>query len=282
MTLAHATNLKPILWNVAPHLIHPMFRSLWVGLVGYWPFWESGGAPRDISGYSNHGTISGAPTWTSSDRGRVLDFDGVNDLIDMGDITTFDGLSTMTISVLVNPRTLPSGSDINTILAKHDYAGAQNGPFFIRLRGTEGLRGSFGDGSNSIIIDVATIPANVWTLVTLTLAAGGVGTLYYDAIVQGTDTNASFTTTVNNAETLRFASSGFGSELLLDGLIGSGWFHNRALSPLEISLMHAYLYGDITPWWDFPAIFGTIAAAGGPHPFYPGNINPALRAALVR
>ncbi len=54
------------------------------GLVGSWHFNEGEGTrTRDYSGNNNDGTISGA-SWTRGKYGTALEFDGVNDYVDIG------------------------------------------------------------------------------------------------------------------------------------------------------------------------------------------------------
>ena len=59
------------------------------GLVGYWPFNEgSGTTAKDISDYGNHGTLYGSMTdddWVQGVTGTALDFDGVDDYVQISD-----------------------------------------------------------------------------------------------------------------------------------------------------------------------------------------------------
>jgi hypothetical protein len=68
------------------------------GLVGWWPF---NGNANDESGSGNNGAITGATLTQDRDgnSNAAYAFDGVNDLIDCGNITTMNGLSEMTVSV---------------------------------------------------------------------------------------------------------------------------------------------------------------------------------------
>jgi hypothetical protein len=74
------------------------------GLVGYWDpgnknsYPGSGTTWYDLSGYGNHGAISGA----TFDSNGYFVFDGTNDGVDCGDDTSLDITSTITLSVWVN------------------------------------------------------------------------------------------------------------------------------------------------------------------------------------
>src|SRR3989338_5343069 len=55
------------------------------GLVGYWTFDEGAGTTaNDSSGNNNTGTLTNGPTWTTGKIGQALNFDGVNDYVDLG------------------------------------------------------------------------------------------------------------------------------------------------------------------------------------------------------
>jgi len=55
------------------------------GLVGHWTFNEGAGTTAsDSSGNNNTGTLINGPIWTTGKIGQALDFDGVNDYVDLG------------------------------------------------------------------------------------------------------------------------------------------------------------------------------------------------------
>lgn len=60
-------------------------------LFGWWPMQAHNSVPpRDLSGYGNHGVLVGEPSKSASERGLVLDLDGVNDAIDLGQSSVLD------------------------------------------------------------------------------------------------------------------------------------------------------------------------------------------------
>ncbi len=64
------------------------------GLVGYWSFDEGSGATStDISGNGNDGTLTNSPKWTTGKVSSALQFDGINDYVNMEDNTTASPLS---------------------------------------------------------------------------------------------------------------------------------------------------------------------------------------------
>src|SRR3989338_2141929 len=59
--------------------------SLTTGLVGHWKFDEGTGLSAvDSSGNNNTGTLVNGPTWTTGKIGGALNFDGVDDYVNMG------------------------------------------------------------------------------------------------------------------------------------------------------------------------------------------------------
>ena len=93
-------------------------------LVGYWRF--DNGTATDDSGSGNNGTVSGA-VWTANGKvGGAFGFDGVNDVIDLGDVLNLD--LPVTMSAWIKPTSLAGtkgkgviGSDRNTNAAYDGY-----------------------------------------------------------------------------------------------------------------------------------------------------------------
>ncbi len=80
---------------------HPCDRA-----VGCWDFDEgSGTVAYDSSPNGNTGTIVGGPSWTSGKYGGALQFDNSNSqYVNFGDISALDGLSAVTVEVIVYPQ----------------------------------------------------------------------------------------------------------------------------------------------------------------------------------
>jgi Concanavalin A-like lectin/glucanases superfamily/Domain of unknown function (DUF1929)/Bacterial Ig domain/Bacterial Ig-like domain/Galactose oxidase, central domain len=75
------------------------------GLVAAYGFEETTGtAATDSSGKSNGGTLAGGVTRTTSGRfGRALQFDGVDDIVNVADSSSLDLTNAMTLEAWVNP-----------------------------------------------------------------------------------------------------------------------------------------------------------------------------------
>lgn len=204
--------------------------------VGYWPMDETGGTGayiHDLSTNANHGT----PTGTTSGKGAVKtarNFDGTDDVVDIGDVTILDGATQGTISVWINPDTLPSASDHNSIVAKADYTAAGNA-FFIRLNGGEGIRFAVRDASNNqISCDAGFLPnAGTWTHIYATFDTSDTCYLYVNGRLEGQFASTSFTNVQNTTTTLKIGASNYASELFFDGRIDEVVIRNVAGSAQE-------------------------------------------------
>lgn len=72
------TRMKPKQGSFDSGLIAPEWRSLARSIGVHIPFWEGGGAPRDISPNRIPTTISDAPPWVSSPFGLAMSFAGAD------------------------------------------------------------------------------------------------------------------------------------------------------------------------------------------------------------
>jgi hypothetical protein len=92
------------------------------GLVGWWPF---NGNANDESGNGDNGTVNGSAL--TSDRfgnsNTAYNFDGIDDFIEFGDITSLDNASAFSVSVFFNYSNLPTfPNDWYTLVADGSYA----------------------------------------------------------------------------------------------------------------------------------------------------------------
>ena len=80
------------------------------GLVAYWPLDETSGSnAADASGYGNDGTLTNmnpAVDWVSGHIGGALEFDGVDDEVDIPDSDLLDDTQQLTVALWVYPTRL--------------------------------------------------------------------------------------------------------------------------------------------------------------------------------
>ena len=108
------------------------------GLVGSWHLDESSGnIAYDSSGQGNNGTIYGA-TWTDGKFGKALDFDGVDDYIEIihdGSLYVWQGNSPATFEAWVKPLFDIPPSNIRSALQFKDSAGTGRTILYIHKSG---------------------------------------------------------------------------------------------------------------------------------------------------
>jgi hypothetical protein len=91
--------------------------ALTPSIVGMWQMDEGGGdVAHDVSGYGNSGMIHGA-IWAEGIRGSGLEFDGVDDYVEVADNPTLD-LQQFTIAGWVRPDVVKSGDNGCGLIAK--------------------------------------------------------------------------------------------------------------------------------------------------------------------
>ena len=60
-------------------------------LVGYWAFDEGkGDIAKDYSGNKNDGVLKGGPTWVAGKFGNALEFDGIDDNVEVPNMAGID------------------------------------------------------------------------------------------------------------------------------------------------------------------------------------------------
>src|SRR5262249_538542 len=78
--------------------------------VGWWKFDEgSGTLASDSSRNGNVGTLVNGPRWVAGKHGGALDFDGVDDFVDIGNPPDLHSTGARTLAAWVNVRTLTNG-----------------------------------------------------------------------------------------------------------------------------------------------------------------------------
>ncbi len=114
-------------------LASPVFAAVATdGLEGYWKFDETSGlAASDSSGHSNGGTLTGAPSIsttvpiTTFSNVRSLDFDGTGDYVTMGDKSNLEveGSLPFSISVWFRPNASPGAESTYALVTKGTASG---------------------------------------------------------------------------------------------------------------------------------------------------------------
>lgn len=185
----------------------------------------SGTTWTDLSGNGNTGTLVNGPTYSSANSGAIV-FDGVNDIVSIGDVAT---LRTLLITI--------------TCFFKTNSTSAYQ-VFYSKSNGSIGLYGGLYLGKLFIQSDsVWTESGNVipdlnWHYAALTYD-GTQAKTYLDAVLGQTKTIGPATILTAPA----YISTYNGTSAPFNGLISSVTIYNRALSAAEISTNFNLLRG---------------------------------------
>ncbi len=221
------------------------------GLVGYWTFdgadTHSNGVTDDKSGFGNNGTLTGAnglPTRTIGKVGQALNFDGVDDYVNIGDpaILKFT-TQNFTICGWVNARSAPAGGPAAGIIARADDNVGVTRTISLEVAGTTNSgKGTFQlfDGTNNPFIRTpSSLAGTGWRHMCGVRVSGNIRLFLDGSEVSGSPA----TDTAGNVDTsgLTWAigerrDNGLGANL--DGLIDDVRIYNRALSAGEIQNLY--------------------------------------------
>ena len=216
--------------------------DLWDGLVGAWTFQEGGGDTIfDVSGHSNHGTQAQSDQktkWTTSNRGRSLDFDGSNDYVDTNESQSLRDLPethNFTVSFWFN----------STSAAIDEAALAWNGTDDLVFYPNDSSSGSGGarvfwrDVGNNIINESGPDLSGEWHSFTFVSRAADDHEAYRDGVSVGTSSATGTAGPFSNIliGTFEPVNQAF------DGLIDDVRIYDRALSANEIQELYADPWG---------------------------------------
>ncbi|MCY2990495.1 MAG: alpha-galactosidase [Planctomycetota bacterium] len=201
------------------------------GLVAWWRLDEGqGDAAADSSGNGQHGTLTGAqsgPTWTKSDRGLALSFDGVDDCVDTG--TCLPNLALpLSITVWVNPAA--------TQVAHADILGNHGEPYVgINLQQdgtkTNAFGFGYGDGQRWQGTGSAQLQADQWQHVAV-VCDGQQAVLYVNGVEQSRGP-AQGPLAPNPTQNFKLGQ-GYHSSRYFHGLLSDVRIYRKALSAADL------------------------------------------------
>ena len=233
----------------------PTSLGLITGLVGYWSFDGpdmAGVTAFDRSGQGNNGTLTNGPVRKAGRIGQALEFDGVNDWVDMGAAPTVRNFSQYTASMWFNLSGIDADNVTSTL-----YWESINVSSNVRFKlMVNGVGNAYGVQDNSLTFrfrdtDAATpininsthdiIKLNTWHhAVAVFDSINDVQYLYLDGSLVASGSNV--VSTVSNtapADTIKIGQEGAvaGDESTI-GLIDDVRIYNRALSSDEIKRLY--------------------------------------------
>jgi hypothetical protein len=199
------------------------------GLVGAWcPSVAGNGLLLpDLSGYGNHGTLTNmdASDWVGTDKGRALDFDGVDDYVQLQKTQTIDNLKNKDKSIYAWIKTSTPGASYRTVISvDRNFALTLKDSVFI----TYDWAVSSDRSSGRNVAD------GVWHLLHVNIKSGVASgsQLLVDGIVEATITYGNQLGSVTPIMTIGTASDGLGFVVseYVNMQIGEIGIFNRQLS----------------------------------------------------
>jgi len=203
------------------------------GLIAAWvpSLGASGYRLIDRSGYNNHGVLTNmdpGTDWVASGGKGALDFDGVNDYVDLGSRlpSTFDK---QTIRLSFVCRTVKKQSLISS------YTASPQGGWGIEILANNTIN-YFGFRNTTTFTSVQTtqtISANSWNDVVCTFDAG-VFLIYLNGVLAASTSGVS---SIYNTSSVRLGAT-VSNDTFFDGQLDDIRLYNRALTASEIQLLY--------------------------------------------
>ncbi len=234
-------------------------KKLTSGLVGLWSFngadmnWANSMA-YDRSGQGNHGTLTGAnglPKIAIGQQGQALSFDGVDDYVDAGSVSSYSFVQNTLIYSFSFWMRVYSPTTRQAIMG--NTASEVEKGFFAILEngvgvGTKAIRIAILKGTPGISVIDARTPDNVindtnWHYITIVSAsAANDTTIYVDGVAKTPTTYTSSFSALSSgdsSETLFVGATHYGTpQLPLSGSLDDVRIYNRALSVSEIGQLY--------------------------------------------
>ena len=213
-------------------------------LVGWWKFDEGSGLlALDSSGLYNNGTLMSGPQWIVGHDDDALEFDGVNDYVEVPHDASLTMDTEVTVMAWINAERYNSaGGDWQAILAKSNAPRSYS--FYTYTNGTlhfsVGASGAY-IGSNS----TGLVPLNEWAHVCAMVVDG-----HHQYYINGEDAGTGGAGTIlpgaTDTDTVRIGLSHEGGNNFL-GMIDDVRIYNKALSQDEVVQA---MRGDPSLAWD--------------------------------
>ncbi len=229
--------------------------------LAYWDLNEKTGLTAiDKSGTGINGTLEGGAKWTSGKFGSAIYFDGVDDRVNMGDVTTFDSQTGLSVSLWTKISTLATA---RRLVSK--WTAAQS-TFMISLDDTNSdeLIMAVSDGTHYDVFSTtnADLVANRWYHIEMTWT-DTTRAIYVNGVSMALTTtlNQAITGTNNSTEPLQIGDSG--ETTPFNGFIDEVKIYNYARSQGLVA--YDYNHGAPAGLWPLDDCQGTTAVDASPN-----------------
>ncbi len=261
-------------------------------LAAWWPFDDGISATADEIVAANVGTRVGGPAPVAGVVGGALDFDGVNDYVEVPDAPELD-LGTGDFSFDFWIKTTED-SGVVTIVDKRVFSGGIGYSLYL-YNGDVGIQ--LADGGHTNYNSSAFVADDQWHFVAVTVNRDSpTGLVFYlDGQITDTLSPIGRMGSLNNDSPLRVASYSFAVASLTDATIDELELFKRALTLPEIQALYAAgpagkckctpVPADVAAWWPLNETAGTssselVAGNSGAHVNGPTPIAGRVRGAL--
>lgn len=260
------------------------YPGLWRGLMGAWlpSFGPSGNTLYDLSGKKNHGVLTAmdpATDWIVGLCGYALDFNGVDQYVDLGDIAAADDSSSLSICATFKVNSIPAEGDSATIAMAFN-AFETTSEYFLQLvsrSGTFEIAVGISNSTTNLTSIYETAGADIAAGVQVNVVFRWLGVNNFSVYLDGVLQDGSFILSEGPAT---IADTGQSTWIgarerptildFFDGSIGSVLFYDRGLAQSEIN----QLLNPLTPFQLRQPVWKAPEVVGGNAPT--GNINGPL------
>jgi hypothetical protein len=211
--------------DIEENVTYPFLREAGVstGPVAHWKFDEGSGTTAYDSAGNNEGTVYGAQ-WTTGQVDGALDFDGVDDYVDMGDQTKLEGFSEVSIAAWI----YWTGSVYNYFIA------GKEGVYKIDVHWSHIRFVTGNDWAGTILTSSEPIQQNTWYHIAATYD-GAIKHVYINGIKDENSVSTSSGGVGTNTKKFTIGVLHTGAwYYYFKGIIDEVAIYNRALSAEEI------------------------------------------------
>ena len=209
-------------------------------LVGWWKFDEGSGVNAfDNSGHINHGTLMGDPQWVIGHDADALEFDGVNDYVEVPHAANLTVDNEVAVMAWINTGRYigPTGDDWQGIMSKGN---PRSYSLYTQVSGV--LHFSTGGVGT---LSSGTIPLNEWVHV-CAMVKGGTHQYYIDGDDAGTGGTGIVLPGAADSATVRIGNARDANREFL-GMIDDVRIYNKSLTQAEVQ---QFMQGDPTLAWN--------------------------------
>jgi hypothetical protein len=167
-----------------------------ISVVGHWNLDEtSGTVASDSSGNLLNGTLINGPVWTAGKIGNSLDFDGVNDEIDLGTPTALQFTGAMSAAAWIY---VDSFSGDGRIISKEYGSNSRSWSLNVKSGGKGVFQIATGSNSSITVESASTLPVGQWVHLAGVYEPGVALRLYVNGTLSNSNISSIPSTQYNN------------------------------------------------------------------------------------